>query len=79
MGNMGVAIRRELAACNGGPGLTAGELAERLGAPPAVMRTELAALVFSKTGGVTCVADSRYGVGRFVLGDSTALRKVGGA
>lgn len=76
MGNMDAAIRRELAACNGGPGLTAAELAERLGSAPAVMRTELAALVFSKAGGVTCRADSRYGTGRFVLGDSTALRQV---
>jgi hypothetical protein len=78
MGNMGLAIRRELAACNGGPGLTDVELAERLGASPAVMRTELAALVFSKAGGVTCRADSRHGPGRYVLGDSAALRRVSG-
>lgn len=73
MGNMDVAIRRELAACNGGPGLTAAELAERLGAAPAAMRTELAALVFSKAGGVTCHAAGKRAEGRYVLGDSSPL------
>jgi hypothetical protein len=78
MGNLDVAIRRELAACNGGPGLTADELAERLGSAPAVMRTELAALVFAKAGGVTCRADGKRGPGRYALGDSAALRRVSG-
>jgi hypothetical protein len=76
MSNMAEAIRRELAATNGGPGLTAAELASRLGATPAVMRNELARLVFSKDGGVTCIADNRYGAGRYKLGDSAALRRM---
>jgi len=76
MSNMAVAIRRELAGCNGGPGLTADELASRLGASTAVMRNELARLVFSKDGGVTCIADSRYGAGRYKLGSSERLRKM---
>lgn len=76
MSNMAVAISRELASTNGGPGLTADELASRLGASTAVMRNELARLVFAKDGGVTCIADSRYGAGRYKLGDSVALRKM---
>lgn len=74
MSNMAIAIRRQLAATNGGPGLTADELAARLGATVAIMRNELARLVFSKDGGVTCIADSRYGTSRYKLGDSAALR-----
>lgn len=76
MSNMSEAIRRQLAQCNGGPGLTDEELAARLGCPLAVMRTELAALVFSKDGGVTCIADSKRGPGRFKLGSSAPLRKM---
>lgn len=76
MGNMELAICRELAQCNGGLGLTAQELAERLGCPLPIMRTELAGLVFAKTGGVTCRAEGKRAEGRFVLGDSTALRRV---
>lgn len=76
MGNMAVAITRQLAACNGGPGLTAGELAARLGCQPALVRTELAGLVFSAVGGVTCVAETRRAEARYVLGDSAALRRV---
>jgi hypothetical protein len=76
MSNMHAAIRRALAECNGGPGLTADELAARLGCPLAVMRTELAAPTFSKTGGVTCIADGKRGAGRFKLGDSGPLRLV---
>lgn len=73
---MGLAIKRELASRNGGPGLTADELAVRLGSTVAIMRTELAGLVFAKDGGVTCVAESKTAEGRFVLGDSTPLRKM---
>jgi hypothetical protein len=76
MSNMETAIKLQLAACNGGPGLTADELATRLGATPAIMRTELATLVFSKDGGVTCLADGPRGVGRYKLGDSAPLRMV---
>lgn len=76
MSNMAEAIRRALAETNGGPGLTADELAARLGAPIAIMRNELSRLVFSKDGGVTCIADSKRGEGRFKLGDSGPLRRV---
>lgn len=76
MGNMANAITLQLAACNGGPGLTADELAARLGCQPAVMRTELAGLVFAKNGGVTCVAGGVRAEARYVLGDSAALRRV---
>lgn len=69
-------IVQELARCNGGPGLTADELAARLGATVAVMRNELARLVFAKDGGVTCIADSKRGPGRYKLGDSGPLRRV---
>jgi hypothetical protein len=77
-GNMEVAIRRALASCNGGPGLTADELAERLGAPVPIVRTVVSGLVFDKTAGVTCCADGKRGSGRYVLGDSAPLRKVSG-
>lgn len=76
MSNMTVAIRRTLAECNGGPGLTADELAARLGATTAIMRNELARLVFSKDGGVTCIADGKCGPGRYKLGSSERLRKM---
>jgi hypothetical protein len=76
MSNMATAIRLALASTNGGPGLTADELATRLGATPAIMRNELARLVFAKDGGVTCIADSRYGTSRYKLGDSGPLRRV---
>lgn len=73
---MAVAIRLLLAERNGGPGLTADELAARLGSTVAIVRTELAGLVFAKDGGVTCVAESKRAEGRFVLGDSGPLRRV---
>jgi predicted ArsR family transcriptional regulator len=76
MSNMTTAIRQQLAATNGGPGLTADELAARLGATPAIMRNELARLVFAKDGGVTCIADGKRGAGRYKLGDSGPLRRV---
>lgn len=76
MSNMATAIKLQLAATNGGPGLTADELATRLGATTAIMRNELARLVFAKDGGVTCIADSRYGTARYKLGDSEQLRKM---
>lgn len=76
MGNMSEAIRRQLAACNGGPGLTADELAALLGVPAPLMRTELAGLVFAKDGGVTCRADGPRAAGRYVLGSSDDLRQV---
>lgn len=70
------AIRLALAATNGGPGLTADELAARLGATTAVMRNELSRLVFSTDGGVTCIADGKRGPGRYKLGSSERLRKM---
>jgi hypothetical protein len=76
MGNMAQAIRLQLAACNGGPGLTADELAARWGLAPAIMRTELAHMVFAKDGGVTCIADGPRSAGRYKLGDSASLRTV---
>lgn len=72
MGNMATAIKLQLAATNGGPGLTAEELAARLGAPTAIMRTELSHLVF-RAGDVTCIADSPTSVGRYKLGSSEPL------
>jgi hypothetical protein len=76
MSNMAAAIRQALAATNGGPGLTADELATRLGATTAIMRNELARLVFAKDGGVTCIADGKRAPGRYKLGDSGPLRRV---
>jgi hypothetical protein len=73
---MSEAIRRHLAACNGGPGLTADELAERMGAPTADVRAELAKVVLGPGSGVTCVAETKRAEGRYVLGDSAALRRV---
>jgi hypothetical protein len=55
-------VFRELAACNGGPGLTPGELSGRLGAPPAMIRHCLSTLVFVEKR-VTCGRDGRYVVG----------------
>ena len=63
-------IVRALAACNGGPGLTAGELADEFGQPEAQMRATLADLVF-RAGEVTCDRDGRY-----KLGDPTALMEM---
>lgn len=60
-------VVRELAVCNGGPGLSADELSTRLGCPPAQIRNVLAGLVFrEKT--VTCDREGRYS-----LGDPTPL------
>lgn len=76
MGNTESAVRRALAERNGGPGLTARELGDMLGVPLPAMRTTLAAVVFAKDGGVTCVAESKRSEARYVLGDSAALRRV---
>lgn len=76
MSNLTSAVVQQLAACNGGPGLTDAELAARLGCQPAVMRTALAGMVFAKDGGITCVAASPRAEARYVLGDSAALRRV---
>lgn len=72
---MATAIRRALAECNGGPGLTAEELAERFGCSLASMRTELAGLVFVDRD-VTCEASGKRRAGRYRLGSSDALRMV---
>ena len=59
---LAIEITNELARRNGGPGMTAPELATLLGAPLPVVRNSLAGLVFrSKT--VTCEADERYRIG----------------
>lgn len=60
------AIRRQLAACNGGPGLTVADLAARTGFAPAHVRNELARLMF---GAREVTTDTE---GRFKLGDPTA-------
>jgi DNA-binding IclR family transcriptional regulator len=65
------AIMSELAARNGGPGLTARELASFLHAPEAIVRNMLAALVFREKC-VTC--DAR---GRFSIGEPSALLAAG--
>lgn len=64
------AVTREIAATNGGPGLTAEELAERLGAARAVIRNTLSTLVFDDLA-VICGTDGRY-----KLGDPTAAFKL---
>jgi DNA-binding IclR family transcriptional regulator len=66
------AITRALAATNGGPGLTAADLASLLGTPEAVVRNTLSQLVFDDRT-ITCAAD-----GRFKLGDPTPLITLGG-
>lgn len=58
----GQAICRELATCNGGPGLTEDELAERLGQHRAVIRQEMAGLVLRQKV-VTIGRDGRYKMG----------------
>lgn len=58
----GQAICQKLAECNGGPGLTADELAERLGQPRAVIRQEMAGLVLRRKV-VTVGRDGRYKMG----------------
>lgn len=65
------AIVRELAATNGGPGLTAVELSQRLGAPCAVVRQALSVLVFVE--GRVTVEHGRSGGGRYKLGDPARL------
>lgn len=63
----GDAITRHLTARNGGPGITDTQLAEALGVPRAIVRNELARLVYKhKT--VTCDIDGRY-----LIGDPRAL------
>lgn len=57
-----IAVTRELAATNGGPGLTAPDLAVRLGSPVAVIRNTLSELVFSEKS-VTCGRDGCYKIG----------------
>lgn len=59
---MSKAVMQALAATNGGPGLTADELAERFGTPPAFMRNTLSSLVFEDQI-VTCDAQGRYKLG----------------
>ena len=61
------AVTRALAVTNGGPGLTARELAERTGSPEAMIRNVLAGLVFREK---TAVCDA---AGVFKLGDPAAL------
>ena len=58
----GQAICRLLAERNGGPGLTADELVERLGCPRAVIRQEMSGLVLRQK---VCTIDraGRYKVG----------------
>lgn len=58
----GQTICRALAATNGGPGLTADELADRLGCPCAVIRQEMAGFVLRQK---VCTIDraGRYKVG----------------
>lgn len=58
----GQTICRTLAQCNGGPGLTADELADRLGCSRAVIRQEMAGLVLRQK---VCTIDKqgRYKVG----------------
>jgi DNA-binding IclR family transcriptional regulator len=51
-----------LASCNGGPGLTSREIAERLMIPDAIVRNTLAGLVFAENE-VTCDRDGRYKIG----------------
>lgn len=73
------AIKRALAACNGGPGLTLEEIAESLGIPVALARQDLAALVFTEctvTCAVTRDAKGKPGPGRYRLGDPSALLMV---
>lgn len=55
-------IKRALLAHNGGPGLTAEELATQTGLPLALVRNALASLIFDE-GIVTCTAEGRYKTG----------------
>jgi DNA-binding IclR family transcriptional regulator len=55
-------IMQALAATNGGPGLTSEELVGKLGMPRALVRQELARLVFDEQL-VTCHVDGRYKIG----------------
>lgn len=64
-------VRQSLAARNGGPGITAKDLADDLGLPLAVVRQTLATMVF-REGIATC-----DGEGRFKLGDPTAVVRMG--
>ncbi len=70
MSALGKAAMRELAACNGGPGLTAQELADRVGAALPQMRQALSSLVFNEKR-ITCGRDGRY-----VIGDPAPLLKL---
>ena len=76
MSTLEQAIRRHLAERNGGPGLTARELSTLTGVALPILKGELARLVFTKDAGITCTAVHRYGEGRYVLGDSTPLRRM---
>jgi DNA-binding IclR family transcriptional regulator len=64
---MNPAVMQALAATNGGPGLTAAELAAKLGANTAVMRNTLSKMVFEDKA-VTCDR-----AGRYKLGDPSPL------
>jgi len=67
---LGKAVVRELAACNG-PGMTADQLADRLGSPRAMVRHALSDLVFVERV-ITCRRDGTY-----TVGDPKALLTVG--
>lgn len=66
---MNTAVMQALAATNGGPGLTADELAAQLGSATATMRNTLSQMVFEDKV-VTCDR-----AGRYKLGDPTPLIK----
>lgn len=68
---MNSAVTQALAATNGGPGLTAEELAIQFGQTTAAMRNTLAVMVFDE-GTVTCDR-----AGRYKLGDPTPLIECG--
>lgn len=71
---LSTAVTRELAARNGGPGLTAEDLAARLGSPVAVVRNTLAQLVF--VDGTVTVEPGKAGGGRYKVGDPSGLLSV---
>jgi DNA-binding IclR family transcriptional regulator len=65
-------VRRALAARNGGPGITTGELSQQLEQPEPLVRQAVAHLVLSERI-ATC-----DGEGKYRLGDPTALLRMGG-
>lgn len=63
-------IKRELAACNGGPGLTTAELVDRLGVDLASVQSTLAALIFVEHSVTTvAVPGGKASEARHALGD----------